>query len=333
MDDLTQCSATRGDFRDWLKSGDKPFEIVTDGKAATKIIRITKESSQADYLYRSQGEISWNIGLTFCGVYDARSDALYLAGDLTKLLTKGPAPIAKERSHSIKEVIAGKINQQVEAVIANDRKNLPTRKTLRWKAANELGEYLSCGAKQEALHRFINSDKPDGLIHSGFTMDELPEAAFMAYLQDPEVFVQAEAEQYIQSQQEDLLLQFLKNDALLAEYQTLEQDTASPIHRMRDITAAVNSCGGKTVAVTIQKAGKELTFKMDAEGLWGYHSSYSSFHIAAPDRRKFERLFGRNADYSPEDVIRITYGRNTIYEAAPVQAEGPAQNTGGMRFE
>lgn len=54
---------------------------------------------------------------------------------------------------------------------------------------------------------------------------------------------------------------------------------------------------------------------------------------ADPGRREFERLFGRNADYSPEDVVRITYGRNMIYEAAPVQAEGPAQNTGGMRFE
>lgn len=54
---------------------------------------------------------------------------------------------------------------------------------------------------------------------------------------------------------------------------------------------------------------------------------------ADPSRREFERLFGRNADYSPEDVVRITYGRNMIYEAAPFQAEGPAQNTGGMRFE
>lgn len=54
---------------------------------------------------------------------------------------------------------------------------------------------------------------------------------------------------------------------------------------------------------------------------------------ADPGRREFERLFGRNADYSPEDVVRIIYGRNMIYKAAPFQAEGPAQNTGGMRFE
>lgn len=336
MDDLIQCGVARNDFQQWLELGHAPFTIYRGEEAVTTLIRLQKASS-VDYLYQiamgSDNSISWNNGLTFCGVYDAQSDALYLAGDSMKLLTKGPAPIAKERSHSIKEVIAGKINQQVEAVIANDRKNLSIRGITGWSASKKLRDYLEHGAEREALDRFINGSAPDGLFHSGFTMDELPKAAFMAYLQNPEDFIQKEAERYIHDSQEEFFVQFQKNDALLAEYQALERDTGSDIHRMRAITAAVNSCGGKTVAVTIQKAGKELTFKMDAKGLWGYHSSYSSFHIAAPDRREFERLFGRNADYSPEDVIRITYGRNTIYEAAPVQAEGPTRNTGGMRFE
>ncbi len=43
----------------------------------------------------------------------------------------------------------------------------------------------------------------------------------MAWLQDPEGFIQTEADQYIKVNQEKFLLQFLKNDALLKEYQTL----------------------------------------------------------------------------------------------------------------
>ena len=58
-------------------------------------------------------------------------------------------------------------------------------------------------------------------------------------ISDPELFVQTEAEQHIKNNQEKFLLQFLKNDALLAEYQALMQDTGNPIHRMKAITDAV----------------------------------------------------------------------------------------------
>ena len=53
----------------------------------------------------------------------------------------------------------------------------------------------------------------------------------------------------------------------------------------------------------------------------GHRNNYSTFHIPAADRRKFEEAFGRHAEYTAEDITRITYGRNTIYEAPPAPAE------------
>ena len=213
MDDLIQCAIDRDDLRRWLELGHAPFTICRGEEAVTTLIRLQKAPS-VDYLYQiaigSDNSISWNSGLTFCGVYDMKRRTLYLAQGALKSFMEGQYPFISEPGLSVIKELCGRVNRQVEAVIANDRKNLPARKALRWRASRELGEYLSCGAKQEALHRFINSGEPDGLIHSGFTMDELPEAAFMAYLQDPEIFIQAESEQYIQSHQEDLLLQFLK---------------------------------------------------------------------------------------------------------------------------
>ena len=43
-------------------------------------------------------------------------------------------------------------------------------------------------------------------------------------------------------------------------------------------------------------------------------------------------MFGRYADFCAEDVTMITYGRNTIYEAPPMQAEDMAEGMvmGGM---
>ena len=138
--------------------------------------------------------------------------------------------------------------------------------------------------------------------------------------------------QYIDSHQEKFLLQFLGHDALLLEYQTLIQDTGNPIHRMKAITDALNACGGKTVNVTVQKGGKALTFKMETGQMKGYRTFYSTFHVPSADRRKFERLFGCYADFNAGDVTRISYGRNTIYEAPPVQTETMTTKMGGMNF-
>ena len=122
--------------------------------------------------------------------------------------------------------------------------------------------------------------------------------------------------------------QFLENDALLAEYQALIQDTGSPIHRMKAITDALNSSNAKMVTVTVQKGEGELTFKMEASQMKGHHAYYSSYYIPAADRRRFQQVFGRSADFKAEDVIRITYGRNTIYLAEPAQAESTAKDGG-----
>lgn len=64
----------------------------------------------------------------------------------------------------------------------------------------------------------------------------------------------------------------------------------------------------------------------------GYRTYYSSFGIPAADRRIFEQMFGRYADFCAEDVAMITYGRNTIYTAPTMQTEDMAKGMvmGGM---
>ena len=101
---------------------------------------------------------------------------------------------------------------------------------------------------------------------------------------------------------------------------------------MKAITDAVKDSGAKAVTVTIQKDGAELTFKTAADSLTGHRGYYSTYYIPAQDRREFERMFGRNADYNADEITRITYGKKTIYEALPAQTEEPIRGIemGGM---
>ena len=335
MKDLFQSTVSRDDFQRWLDLGTAPFTIWQGEKVLTTLSRLEKMPS-VDYLYRvpagKDNSISWDSDPLFCGVYDMRSKNLYLTRDSLRTLTGGTFPLVTDTGRSMAEEISGRINRRVEDIVANDRSNLPIGELTDWQAIRNLENYQKYGAKEGAVQQILSGQEPDGQFHSNYELSDLPEAAFIAYITDPELFIQAEAELHIKSNQETFLLQFLKTDALLAEYQALVQDTGSPIHRMKAITDAIEGCGAKTVSVTVQKDGQELTFKTAADYLTGHRNYYNTSGVAAPDRREFERLFGRYANYTAEDITKITYGRNTIYETPPVQSEelGSALQMGGM---
>lgn len=91
-------------------------------------------------------------------------------------------------------------------------------------------------------------------------------------------------------------------------------DKENAIHLVKRIKSAMESTSAKTVNVTIYKDGIEFPFKTKADDLRrDCKSSYSSWSIAAADRRRFEELFGKYADYTPKDICCITYGRNVLY--------------------
>ena len=334
MNDLYQSAVSRDDFQRWLGLGTAPLTVYQGEKAAATLLKLEKNAS-VDYLYQTAAQdnsVSWNNPVQFCGVYDRKSRTLYLTKDVASLLAKGQFPFVAEAGPSMKDEITSAVNGRVESIIANDRNNLPIREITGWQASHDLEYYQNYGVKEDVIQQLFYDQEPDGRFHSEYELNRLPETAFIAYITDPELFVQTEAEQHIKNNQERFLLQFLKNDALLAEYQVLMLDAGNPIHRMKAITDAVKGCSAKTVTVTVQKDGHELTFKTSAASLTGHRNYYSTSDIPASDRREFERLFGRYADYNAEDVTRITYGRNTIYEApaAPAEEMGPVMQMGGM---
>ena len=333
MKDLIPCKVARDDLQRWLASGNGPLTVSVGEKVGTLLIALEKTSS-VDYLYRTSitedGSISCDNSLLFCGVYDGENQSLYLAKDAQRLFTGGSIPLVTEAGSSVIKDICGKVNQRVENTIANDKSNLPVQTVTGWREAHDLQSYQEHGAKEDALRMLFGGHTPEGKFHSDYAMCEMPEAAFLSWLQDPDSFIQTEAETYIKSNPERFLLQFLKSEALLAEYQALAENTGSPIHRMKAITDAINISGAKMVNVTVQKDGEELTFKMDAGRMKGHQTHYSTYYIPAADRRRFEQVFGRNAGFRAEDVIRITYGRNTIYEAPSAQEERMAESAGSV---
>lgn len=323
MKDFVRCTVRSG-FQQQLDRGTASFKVCAGMRADTLLFKLEKGPS-VDYWYRiSVGEdnsVSYQSDPQFCGVYDRQGRTLYLTPDALPFFTGGRTQAVTEVGPSMTEEISGRINRWVEECIANDRNNLSAYEITGSRARYDLKSYLEDGAKREAVERFFGGREPDGQFRSAYALEELPEAAFLSYIRNPEDFVRSEAEQYIKDNQEKFLLQFLKNDALLAEYQALVQDVGNPLHKVKAISEAIKTSGAKTVTVTVQKAGEELSFRTGTTSLRGRYNSYSTSHIGAADRREFERLFGRHADYRAEEITKITYGRHTLYEVPTVQIE------------
>lgn len=321
MSQQRQAPLPRQEFQEWLENAAAPVLVLQKGKHLGSVVKVPA-TPEIDYLFGCEtfyGErISWSDRLEFCGLYDRQHQALHLLDDPLPDFVSGLTEEECQDSTAFGKRIAQEVDRYVEAAISNDRSRLSVRELTSERNINSYRYYKGTEAGREAASLVFSGEKPDVQFHSEY-YTSLTEDTLLSYLKSPEDYIKTTAEQYMRDNQEEFLAQFLKKDALLAEYQMLSQDSDAPVYRMRAITDALQKSGAKTVNVTVQKDGVELTFKTSAESLKGLKSQYSTWYIAPSDRLQFRHLFGAGSDYSAEDIIRIAYGRSTLYRKAVTQ--------------
>ena len=323
MSQQKQAPLPRQEFQEWLENAAVPVLVLQKGKHLGSVVKVPA-TPEIDYHFGCEtfyGErISWSDRLEFCGLYDRQHQALHLLDDPLPNFVSGLTEEECQDSTAFGKRIAQEVDRYVEAAISNERSRLSVRELTSERNINSYRYYKGTEAGREAASLVFSGEKPDVQFHSEY-YTSLTEDTLLSYLKSPEDYIKTTAEQYMRDNQEEFLAQFLKKDALLAEYQMLSQDSDAPVYRMRAITDALQKSGAKTVNVTVQKDGVELTFKTSAESLKGLKSQYSTWYIAPSDRLRFRHLFGAGSDYSAEDIIRIAYGRSTLYEAPSAPAE------------
>lgn len=333
MSQQKQAPLPRQEFQEWLENAAVPVLVLQKGKHLGSVVKVPA-TPEIDYLFGCEtfyGErISWSDRLEFCGLYDRQHQALHLLDDPLPNFVSGLTEEECQDSTAFGKRIAQEVDRYVEAAISNERSRLSVRELTSERNINSYRYYKGTEAGREAASLVFSGEKPDVQFHSEY-YTSLTEDTLLSYLKSPEDYIKTTAEQYMRDNQEEFLAQFLKKDALLAEYQMLSQDSDAPVYRMRAITDALQKSGAKTVNVTVQKNGVELTFKTSAESLKGLKSQYSTWYIAPSDRLQFRHLFGAGSDYSAEDIIRIAYGRSTLYEAPSAPAEDIEMQ--GMGFD
>ncbi len=89
--------------------------------------------------------------------------------------------------------------------------------------------------------------------------------------------------------------------------------TPSEHHYRRAIARSIGR--EKNVHLEIQKDGVTCSCKISTDTLkCSRDSYYSDWHMDAPSRAIFHKTYGKPAQLYPADILRITYGKKTLYE-------------------
>lgn len=307
------------EFAAWLKSGNNHLFSIKFENYTYLFLRIPKRSG-LDYLYVQQ-EWGGNGALRakafeFAAIYNTADGLFYCVENycMNKLDhtndDRSKDSLRKQLEQDVREMVEGRVN--------NDRNNLDVLELSDVGLSERLENYQKYYASRHARAAYLAGESPETYRFECEYSSELgTEDALLDYIVDPMGYAEREAERFWtdRNNQEKMLLGFLERDALAAEYEKLIADAENPVHTIRRIMEAVTLSGAKTVTVTIRKDGQDFTFKTETSSLRrDCTDTYGTWRIAAADRREFEKRFGRYAEYTPKEIICITYGRKTLYE-------------------
>jgi len=320
----------QGRFADWLAEDRLP--AGADGGAFTckasgyhiTVIRVRK-NDDFDYLYCQRqyngAGIERGDKFDYVGIYCKRDGLLYDGQYDIRAL----ADTEGRSNEALRAELKRAVRQAVEVAVGNDRRNLRIAELSTERERESLADFQRYTAPGQARAAYLNGEHDD---NGGFAFTfrchykpaDWTEESLLTHILDPAQYTAAEAAAYMETHQEDMLSDFLQADMVAAEYAALLGNPLNPVHRLKRIMAALNASPAKTVNVTACINDVELTFKAEAaQYRRDCGSHYSDWNIVAADRREFEHLFGRNAHYGPEDILRIEYARSVLYQAEEVR--------------
>ncbi len=314
---------TKEEFMKWLNEpNSQPLSLKQFGSCYTYLK--APQNDDFSYLYYQRNyrtdTLIRNDDFIYTGIYYKENGLIYDAcGHFSALFPDIEYP---ETVEQMADSITENVQKTVEEMVGSDRSTLSISE-LSENGHRSLAHFEEFVSEGKTRNLFLKGTDSSQLRYEcDYAFDEWEDQELLEYIRNPSGFIRSKAKQYFDTHQEDILLEFEKNDLIKAKLQEVESLGDSPLHRIRNIMTAMNGIAAKTVNVTVCKDGTEFTFKTEASELRRDPvSHYSTWNIAAKDRSEFEMLFGRHESYYPEEITDISYCGKSVYSAEPYEAE------------
>lgn len=306
-------------FTNWLASENKSPLFLKENSYKYIILKLEK-NKDFDYLYCQKrwnnSSAAYREPFIYVGIYCKRNNLLYdVPYEFRDLVPESENIASKNVLLNQMEKI---VRCKVENIINNDRHNLEITQLTDKSLLEDLEMFYTYYSKREARNYFLNNEELEPMVFQcSYTSKAWTENGLLEYILDSDGYAQKEAMSYIRENQQEILYSFLCNDAIQKEYEVIQKDIKNPVHTIKKIMATMKTTSAKTVKVTIHKDDVEFTFKTKTDDLCrDCIYNYSTWDIIAADRHRFEQTFGRQANYKPQEILRITHGKKVLYEAS-----------------
>lgn len=259
-----------------------------------------------NYEFEKTHGIKTDTSLKYAGFVSYRNENAYdLSYELRRLFLS-----TEDRSaivHRMEAAVKAEIIRQVDGkpVQVTDDTELLLREE------GDRTEHLNHGARNKATQHFLYRSKPTFEPHIDF--HAVSEDKIMSFLHAQDTFAYYEASAFINQYARKLNYQLWANVQTLRELEALERSEGLH-HMIRKIAESITD--QKKVRLVLQIDGVEMQVKMEAGTLKRHDAWYSTHRLDAQDRREFECVFGRNRSIQPEDILRIEYKNEVLYQRA-----------------
>lgn len=292
------------------------FEFLESDKDTTKINEQNKNyylirmpySDSIDVLYITSGynnNVSIYDKYEYAGIYDRENKEL-IAPSYTlhsRILKcnyddsqyKTQSDLYKEMGEQISNIITDYVNENKEEF---------------YEVSDGYKSYLGL---EHISNEILNDDYP---IEYKCEYKVCDGDEILKYLYDKNSYVYNVSHDHVNKNKKYIGERLRDVDRVNELLKSLREDKDNPIHRRKDIYQKLNDSDCVNVNVFICKDGKKHNFKYDRGYLMNaWNSSYISiYNISAPDRKIYDELYGRNKDFDYDDIYKIEFRNNVIYE-------------------
>ncbi len=301
------------EFFDFLKSN-KIMETFNYGNKSKMIVSKVKYNDKLDILYvldSYSGQLfDLHSPFKYSGIYDKENDKLFDAEysiryNILNWEYNGSEYIS---ANNLYKMINTDVNDKIKELIDDAKKDIFNISEV------EIAEEIT---DSDVIKEFMDGKSSDTLEDSYCKYSTEKSENILDYLTDKETFLEEEAKNFIVDNMTNILKGLAITEEKRKQLKSIEDNVEHSYHKIKNIITSIKDNNCVTVNLTINKDGVEQTFKYKADALiHNYNSSYlSTYNIEKlTDRNLFEEKFGRWNDLHYEDIIKITYGRNTIYE-------------------
>lgn len=269
------------------------------------------------YIFNYENDFKIQKDFTYGGFYNSLTDTFYDADyDIRKLIgedckIKSITDVMQEINRSASNKIYEIIDNFNDCSLEKKAKSLLTEYHKK-----DIENYKEYYAEREATNMFFDGEDQTKTEFNLLSCGNYNTEDIVNYLNEKDKFIEFKAREYMEHNLSSIYTKFLCGKLAVKEYEKIINDKGSILHIKKKISDSITN--QKTVNVTILKNDIEFTFKTDARSLKNgkYNNHYWTYNINTKDRELFYKTFGKNADYTADEIEEITYCKKVIYKKA-----------------